>query len=229
MMLVLLHPLGVDHRFWDPVRPYFQPDVITPDLRGGSIDEFAENVLAALAGRRPVDLVGVSLGGLVAQVLAARRPELVRRLVLADTVAVYPSAMRAMWRDRADLVRREGLEPIVGPTEKLWFPAAVAPPAVRAMLLSGDPLAYARSCEALAAADTTALAASITAPTLVACGKDDAPPFRQAVDFFAATIPDATVAWLPGGHGTAYEHPREFVDVVAGFLTSRASRGPAPG
>ncbi|MBL7258550.1 alpha/beta fold hydrolase [Paractinoplanes lichenicola] len=217
MTLVLLHPLGVDHRFWDPVRPYFQPSVVTPDLSGATIEEMA----AAVSLPGPVDLCGVSLGGLVAQVIAARHPSLVRRLILADTVAVYPPAMREMWRSRAALVRAEGLTPILAPTEKLWFTEAAQPSDVsriRALLLSGDPDVYARTCEALAAADTTALVPEIKAPTLLLCGKHDAPPFHQAVDYFTATLPDPTVTWLPGAHATAYEHPAPFADAVAAFL-----------
>ncbi|MCY1137209.1 alpha/beta hydrolase [Actinoplanes sp. Pm04-4] len=215
--LVLLHPLGVDHRFWDPVRSLFEPDLITPDLAGATIEEMADG----LELTEPVDLAGVSLGGLVAQVLASKRPDLVRRLVLVDTVAVYPEAMRRMWRERASLVRREGLAPILDPTQKLWFTEAAPPEAVsrvRALLLSGDPSLYARTCEALAAADTTSLAPGIKAPTLVLCGKHDAPPFHAAADWFAGNLPDVTVTWLPGAHGTAYEHPHAFADAVAAFL-----------
>ncbi|MCO8276694.1 alpha/beta fold hydrolase [Actinoplanes sp. TRM 88003] len=215
--LVLLHPLGVDNRFWDPVRPFFEPDLITPDLHGSTVEEMADG----LDLTEPVDLAGVSLGGLVAQVLAARRPGLVRRLVLVDTVAVYPPAMREMWRQRADFVPREGLSSIIDVTEKLWFTEAASPDAVsrvRALLLSGDVARYARACQALAAADTTELAPAIKAPTLVVCGRHDAPPFHAAVDWFAANLPDVTVTWLPGAHGTAYEHPHAFADAVAGFL-----------
>jgi pimeloyl-ACP methyl ester carboxylesterase len=218
--LVLLHPLGVDHRFWDPVRTYL-PDAIIRDLDGASVAEMADGVEQSLAGFDRVDLAGVSLGGLVAQELAARRPDLVRRLVLADTVAVYPEPMRVMWRERAAAVRRTGLEHIVAPTLALWFSEAAPPDAVsrvRALLLSGDPERYARTCEALAAADTTETAAKIEAPVLVACGKHDAAPFRQATEWFAATLPDATVTWLPGGHATAYEHPEAFVDAVTEFI-----------
>lgn len=221
--LVLLHPLGVNPKFFDPVRDQL-PDSITPELpgpAGATVEYFAGTVEAALAGHQQVDVVGISLGGLVGQVLAARRPDLVRRLVVADAVAVYPEAMRAMWRDRAAGVRRNGLDFVVAPTEALWFTDAAPPEArerVREMLLAGDPDSYARTCEALAAADTTALAPSITCPTLVACGKDDARPFREAVDWFAANLPDASVAWLPGKHATAYEHPRAFAGAVTRFL-----------
>lgn len=235
--LVLLHPLGVDHRFWNPVieaLPGELGDVVVPDLlghgsaplppKGATVEDFADAVERDIAGHGRANLVGVSLGGLVAQVLAARRPDLVERLVLADSVAVYPEVMRAMWRDRAETVRREGLAAVVEPMEALWFSAAFrrdgseAVAGVRRMLLAGDPEGYARTCEALAVADTTGRVAAIAAPLLVACGTDDAPPFRQATEWFAATLPAVTVAWLPGGHATAYEHPQPFADAVVGFL-----------
>ena len=235
--LVLLHPLGVDHRFWEPVRealPTTFGDVVVPDLLGHggaalppedpTVDDFVDAVEKQLDGLERVDLVGVSLGGLVGQVLAARRPELVQRLVVADAVAVYPDAMQQMWRDRAATVRREGLGSVAEPMEQLWFTEpfrraeADRVSAVRELLLSGDPEGYARTCEALATADTSEAARTIGAPVLVLCGLDDAPPFRQAVEWFTASLKDVTAGWLPGGHATAYENPRDFADALVRFL-----------
>ncbi len=90
--------------------------------------------------------------------------------------------------------------------------------AVRALLLAGDPEGYARTCEALAVADTSAAVPSIAAPTLVVCGEADAPPFRMALDWLARSLPDARTAWLSGAHATAYEHPDEFADLLVDFL-----------
>lgn len=235
--VVLLHPLGVDHHFWDPVRaalPGHLGPVLAPDLLGhggaalpepgAGIEAFADEVEEALAGHGPVHLVGVSLGGLVAQVLAARSPGLVERLVLADTVAVYPEPMRAMWRERARVVRDQGVAAVVEAMEALWFSAdfregcADQVSAVRDLLLATDPEGYARTCEALAVADTTTSVASISAQTLVACGRDDAPPFQASVPWLHEQLPDGRTAWLSGGHATAYEHPREFAGMLAGFL-----------
>ncbi|WP_433528426.1 alpha/beta fold hydrolase [Micromonospora sp. CA-263727] len=237
--LVLLHPLGVDHRFWDRVVEALPDTVgtpIVPDLLGhgsaalpppeATVEDFADAVERQLAGEERVDLVGVSLGGLVALTLAARRPHLVRRLVLADTVAVYPEAMQAMWRQRAEVVRREGLAAVVEPMESLWLTEAfrrdeaATATRVRRILLAGDPEGYARTCLALATADTTGLVASVEAPVLVACGVDDALPFRLAARWLGERLPAATVSWLPGRHATAYEHPQPFVDAVCGFLSS---------
>ncbi|WP_148575542.1 alpha/beta fold hydrolase [Nocardioides caldifontis] len=235
--LLLLHPLGVDHRFWDPVRaclPDAMGDVVVPDLLGHggaalppeepSVEAFADAVEKELDGAGQVDVVGVSLGGLVGQVLAARRPDLVRRLVVADAVAVYPAPMQQMWRERAATVRREGLAAVAEPMEQLWFTepfrrdAADQVAAVREVLLAGDPEGYARTCEALATADTSEAARSIAAPVLVLCGEQDAPPFQQAVEWFTAALQDVRAEWLPGGHAAAYENPQPFADALARFL-----------
>ncbi|MGA9746846.1 MAG: alpha/beta fold hydrolase [Nocardioides sp.] len=236
--VVLLHPLGVDHHFWDPVRaalPARLGQVEAPDLLGhgraslptpgAGIEEFADAVEEGLSAHdAPVHLVGVSLGALVAQVVAARSPERVERLVLADGVAVYPGPMRTMWGERAALVRAQGLGAVVEPMEALWFSpdyrvqSSDQVAAVRALLLAGDPEGYARTCEALAVADTSAAVPSIAAPTLVACGEADAPPFRMALDWLARSLPNARTAWLSGAHATAYEHPGEFADLLVEFL-----------
>lgn len=235
--IVMLHPLGVDRRFWEPVRaalPAGLGPVVTPDLLGhgevplpvvgAGIERFADALEADLRGGGPVHLVGVSLGGLVAQVVAARAPELVDRLVLADAVAVYPDAMRSMWRERAGVVRAQGLAAVVEAMEALWFSASYREESpervagVRHLLLENDPEGYARTCEALAVADTTDLLGAITAPTLVACGKDDAPPFRAATEWLADQLSDEPAVWLSGAHATAYEHPEEFAQLLAGFL-----------
>jgi 3-oxoadipate enol-lactonase len=236
--VVLLHPLGVDRSVWQPVQdalPGFR--FLSYDLPGhGSTpapqdrctvedlgDQLADLLRAAEVG--PAHVVGVSLGGLVAQVLAAREPGLVDRLVVVDAVAVYPPAMRDMWRERAALVREKGIEPVVVPTLELWFTAAAlerddaAVRTVRRLLLDADPEGYARACEVLETADTTHLLERITAPTLVVCGEDDAPAFTAAAPALASTIPDARLEWLPEArHAGAVEQPDGLAGLLADFL-----------
>jgi 3-oxoadipate enol-lactonase len=236
--VVLLHPLGVDRTVWRPVQvalPGFR--FLSYDLPGhGSTpapqtrctvqdlsDQLADLLRTADVG--PAHVVGVSLGGLVAQALAARQPELVDHLVVVDAVAAYPAAMRDMWGDRASLVREHGIEPVVEPTLELWFTSGAlerddsAVRAVRRLLLDADPEGYARACEVLESADTTHLLRSITAPTLVVCGEDDAPAFTAAAPRLADSITDARLAWLTGArHAGAVEHPAAFAALLAAFL-----------
>jgi len=193
--VLLLHPLGVDRSFWDGVVPALDgSEVLTYDLPGHgetpvppeqyTIEVLADQArdLLAEAGSARVDVVGVSLGGLVALRLAADNPDLVRRLVVVDAVAVYPEPMREMWRDRAARAPAEGVEPFLDPTLALWFTAgrlAEGGPVVEAArraFLAGDARGYGLACRALEQADVTGVLDRITAPTLVVCGEDDAPP-----------------------------------------------------
>jgi pimeloyl-ACP methyl ester carboxylesterase len=92
--VVLLHALGDDATTWDVFAKAF-PDrhTIALDLRGHgqsprpgiySFDLMVADVLLSLPDVSEMDLVGHSMGGLVASLLAGRHPELVRRLVLED-------------------------------------------------------------------------------------------------------------------------------------------------
>jgi 3-oxoadipate enol-lactonase len=236
--VLLLHPLGVDHSFWDGVVPALEGfEVLTYDFPGHgrtpapekpyTIEDLADQArsLLADAGYARVDVVGVSLGGLVAQRLAADAPDLVRRLVVVDAVAVYPEPMREMWRDRAARAPAEGVEPFLDPTLGLWFTAdrlAEGGPVVeqaRRSFLAGDGTGYALACRALAEVDLTGVLDRITAPTLVVCGEDDAPPFTAAARDFGERLPGARVVWLaPARHAGVLEQPEQFRDALLGFL-----------
>jgi 3-oxoadipate enol-lactonase len=238
--VLLLHPLGVDRSFWDGVVPTLSgSEVLTYDFPGHGdtpapeqpygIAELAVQARQLLtdAGVGPVDVVGVSLGGLVALQLAADTPDLVRRLVVVDAVAVYPEPLRAMWRDRAERAPVEGMEPFVDPTMGLWFtPEALANggplvESVRARLRAADPHGYALACRALERADVTGVLDRIAAPTLVVCGEDDAPPFTAAASDLAARLPGARVEWLaPARHAGVLEQPDQFRAALAGFLAT---------
>jgi pimeloyl-ACP methyl ester carboxylesterase len=102
--LVLLHGVGTTRVVWRQVRPLLAPErlVAAPDLpgfgdsppagRGFALDEVADTLAEGLRDRlrTPFDLLGNSLGGAVACVLAARHPGLVSRLVLAAPAGLSP-------------------------------------------------------------------------------------------------------------------------------------------
>ncbi|CAN5841429.1 3-oxoadipate enol-lactonase [soil metagenome] len=229
---VFLHPLGADRHFWEPVRaalgthPSFSLDLPghggAPMLdRGAGIDELSAVVAAQLVELgTPVHLVGMSLGGLVAQQLAATRPDLIASAYLVDTVPVYPEPMRQMWRDRAATARSEGLASLVDPMVAMWFSAELADAGDSRVLQAcntfreTEPEGYARSCDLLAEVDLRATVAAAVAPTIVVCGEDDAPPFREAADWLASATGAGAVYWLPGRHACAVEVPGNFVSVL---------------
>jgi len=236
--LVLLHCLGVDHRFWDFLSPLADKfSLVRYDLPGHGatpvppIAYGIEQLSAQLAelfrreriGRAHV--AGISLGGLIAQHFAAHHPELVDRLVLMDTTPRYSDELRAMWGVRAATARTEGVAALVPGLLKIWFSDACLakdPPGVRYVrerLSTSSGEGYALACEALAAADLRGDAANIKAPTMVICGDDDIPSFLEAARWLAANIKGAGLEWLPGAkHASVLEQPERTLELLRKFL-----------
>lgn len=237
--VVLLHCLGVDHHLWDaPVAQladrftlirYDFPGHGESSVPDGSyrVEDLSRQLGALLTreGIEQVHVVGISLGGLVAQHFAANAPQRVQRLVLADTTPRYTDDMRRMWAQRAGGARSEGVRSLTGGILKIWFTddmIAANPPAVQYVKdsfarMSGE--GYALACEALAAADLRPLASQIVAPTLVVCGDQDVPSFLDSARWLAENIRTARLEWLePARHASVLEQPDAFTRLLREFL-----------
>ncbi|UED87507.1 alpha/beta fold hydrolase [Streptomyces profundus] len=246
--LVALHPVGLDSRVWELVpglgrlasgRAGTSPSCTALDLRGhGSgpladgppeLERLADDVARTLAawptGPRTV-LVGLSLGGMVAQLTAARHPELVAGLVLADTVAWASPPLRRAVEARAERTLAGGLAAVVDETEERWFsagfrrrhPERVA--RVRGWLAAAEPRAHAWTWRAIGAFDARPALPELRQPTLVVCGGADRSTPPAASRELAALIPGARYAELAGaGHLAPLERPDEFTGLLAEALT----------
>ena len=131
--LVFANSLGTDFRIWDRVLPLLPPGlrVLRYDMRGHGLsdapagDYFMGDLVADAAalmqatGFRDAAFVGLSIGGVVAQGLAAERPDLVKLAVLSNTAAKIGT--EESWRDRMATVRAEGIEAIADRVMQLWF------------------------------------------------------------------------------------------------------------
>ncbi len=237
--VVLLHCLGVDHRLWDftvqrlkgsftLLRYDFPGHGESPVPPGPyTVEQLSaqlEGVLQRI-GVASAAVVGISLGGLVAQHFAATQPAKVRQLVLTDTTPQYTDELRAMWAQRAATARAQGASALLEGVLKIWLTdefRAAHPEAVRYVRegfarTPGE--GYALACEALAAAALRPLAATIKSPTLVICGDQDIPSFQEAARWLAATIPQARLEWLrPAKHASVLEQPEAFARLLEGFL-----------
>lgn len=187
--LVLLHSLGTCAALWEKQVAELASErfVICPEFRGhGLSDEsagpvtceaLAEDVLAIIDAMEVADfaLVGISLGGVVAQIVAGRAGARVSGLAVFDSYV--QSLNPQMWRDRAAKIRADGLASIAPGVLKVWMTEADATTvdgAGMARILavaSGE--GYAACCDALANADNREIAAQITCPTVVAVGAED--------------------------------------------------------
>ncbi|MGI5201764.1 3-oxoadipate enol-lactonase [Spirillospora sp. CA-108201] len=234
--VVVLGPsLGTSMDLWLPQLPALTRAwrVLRYDLPGHggapspdgpfTVDDLADGIAALLdvLGVDRAAYAGVSLGGAVGTALALRAPERVASLILCCTSPRFGDP--GPWRERAELVRREGVGPVADGAAARWFTPSFtgADPYVE-MLRSTDPEGYAGCCDALASFDATARLAGIRAPALVVAGARDVPtPPRGHADRLAAGIPDARLAVVEGaGHLANAERPAE----VTGAITAHLDR-----
>lgn len=191
--------------------------------------EFVKHVLVFVGVSR-VHVVGHSLGTIVAMHLAASMPAMVRSLCLFGPLLAPPDSARDAIRARGKKARDEGVpgmqliadavqQATTSSETKQRRPSAIA--YVRESLMRQDADAYARTCDALAAAQAAETSA-IDCPMLLITGDEDvvAPP--QAVRQMASKISGARVEVLRGcGHWTPVEKPEECSDLLRRFLNQR--------
>lgn len=229
--------LGTTMAMWDALVPALRGRYrcLRYDTRGHgrSMTRDAVATIADLAadlaglldalGIAQVHVVGLSLGGMTAQALAAASPDRVASLTLMATSAFMPSEQS--WNERAAIVRAEGMAPLVEATMGRWFTADFAASAperiarVREAFLVNDPAGYAVACAAIGQMDLRPDLAAITAPTLVIAGRDDsATPVAMAQEI-CDRIAQAELVILPrAAHLLAVERPEATAAYLLAFL-----------
>jgi len=236
--LLLLHSLGTTGHIWDAQAEALAHGwrVIRPDLRGHglttvtpgpySIEGLARDALAVLdaLGVGRAHVAGISIGGLVAQALAAEAPARVRSLMLLDTALAIPPP--ATWHERATIVRGQGMAPLVEPVAARWVtPAALQAPftqGLRAMLRRTDPEGYAGAAEAIAAADLTASTRRLRLPTLILVGDGDQSTPISSAEALRDAIPGARLQVIPdAAHIPTVERPEAVTAAMKAFLATQ--------
>ncbi len=142
--LVMLHCLGMTHHLWDCLGGLADRfELIAYNLPGHGetalpaapygIAELSAQLAGVLrlAGIARAHVMGISLGGLVAQHFAATCPAMVDKLVLLDTTPRYTDAARANWAVRAAAARRDGPASLLPMILKIWFTGPSSPPVPR--------------------------------------------------------------------------------------------------
>lgn len=237
--LVLVHCLGVDRRLWDIAAAGLTSDftLVSYDLPGHGetpvpgnayrVEDLSLQLAGALdrGGLKRVHLAGISLGGCVAQHLAATRPGRVDRLMLIDTTPRYPDEQRKGWGERAAIARTKGVPAMIDMLINIWFTPAFAASGAPAVAyvrecftrIPGE--GYAKACEALAEVDLTSLAPKIKAPTLIVIGEQDLPAFHESAKWLAQNIAGSRkVVLAPARHASILEQPEEFSEAARAFL-----------
>jgi pimeloyl-ACP methyl ester carboxylesterase len=218
--------------------------VILVDLRGvggsggttpDNVEAMAEDAVAFLEALElnTVDLLGFSLGGAVAQVIVERRPDLVRRIILAGTVPAGdqgPAATGAVLQAAMEKAGAEGKHP----KHFLFFsPTANSQAAADAFLARLDERTADRDAPVTnetIGAQITALAkweqsassaglANVDKPVLVVNGDDDTMLPTIGSFHLAQLLPDAELSIYPdSGHGGIFQYHELFVAQALEFL-----------
>ena len=236
--LLLVHSLGTSLHVWDAQIEQLARGfrVVRFDVRGHglselspapyTLDDLADDALAVLdaCGIAVAHVGGVSIGGMVAQAVAARAPARVASLVLCDTALALPPP--EMWRARAATVRTEGVAAIADATLARWVsPAFATTPAgrgLRAMLLRTHPEGYAAAAEVLAAADLSRTTPGLRVPTTVIVGELDPSTPVASAEALRDAIPGARLVVIPGGaHLPLVELPDAVTAAIVDVLTPR--------
>jgi (E)-2-((N-methylformamido)methylene)succinate hydrolase len=236
--VALVHGVGADLASWDRVaeRLSNQFTVVRADLRGQGkssriesckMADFVGDLVAVLDafGLEAIDLVGFSLGGLIAQWFALEHPGRVNRLVLVSTVAERTPAERARVLERADKVRDEGIASVVSAAEDRWFTPAfkAANPEKVALRLSqlkaNDHRSYAAAYRVFAEADENVNLAAIRHPTLVVTGENDIGSNARMARRMHEAIVGSRLVILPElRHSVLMEAPDVIADLLLDFL-----------
>ncbi len=238
--VLLLHPLAMAGAVWDPLARDLAAagyQVVAPDARGhgGSAWDGGGFTVADLAadaaaiteelGIGPTHVVGLSMGGSTAIVLAATRPDLVGRLLLADTTACYGPGRRDSWAERARKATGVPREKQLEFQLDRWFtgdfpcrnPEEVA--RVTRIFLATDSRAHAAACRALGDLDATDLLPRIMAPTLVLVGEDDYATPPAMARTIANAVPGARLLVVPGARHFGLIERRDLWPLVVAHLT----------
>lgn len=238
-VIAFSNSLGTDFRIWDGVVEALgeQFRTIRYDKRGHGLstcppspytmDEHVGDFAALLdhVGVGNAIIVGLSVGGLIAQGLTAARPGLARAVVLCDTA--HKIMTDEIWNQRIAAVEADGLEALADGTMERWFSngfratetAALA--GSRNMLVRTPEAGYVGTCVAIRETDYTAVAKAINVPVLCVVGDEDGATPPDVVRATSEIIPGAKFIIIEGaGHLPCVEKPATLAGHITEFLSA---------
>jgi 3-oxoadipate enol-lactonase len=190
-----------------------------------SFDLLVADVVALLDGLsiKRAHFAGLSMGGVTALFLAQRHPQRFDRIIACDCAPASSPASAQQWKERIELVSKDGIGALAEPTIARWFPpefvATKAPvlDKIRQMIRSTPIAGFSGCAQALSDYDLRPALAGIDRRTLLIVGTKDATlgGIRQIKEAIRGS---ALVELEGAGHICNVEQPAAFSRAVRDFL-----------
>ncbi len=233
------HCLAGSSGIWDaqviPLREKFR--VLRFDTRGHGSSEASEGsyTMEMLAddafgllehvGIERVHFMGISMGGMIGQVLALRHPECIESLILCDTACRIPGEAAPEWDERIEAVSRHGMSAVVEGTLERWLspdfqtnsPATTE--RIREIVLNTQPAGFIGCSQAIKNFDKAEEIRNISAPALVMVGENDPGTPVENARLIHNSLRSSELAVLPHAyHLSNIEAADEFNRRLMNFL-----------
>ncbi|KMZ12115.1 Beta-ketoadipate enol-lactone hydrolase [Candidatus Burkholderia humilis] len=238
LWLTFIHQLAGDHSVWDQMAGYFRNSytVLRYDLRGHgdttissdsfTIDDLADDLAQLLdkLGAPSTHVVGLSIGGMIAQTLAANHEDKVDSLTVVGAPAFIPEDARPTFRQRADSVRKNGTASIVDATLERWFTPDFRRAHPEVVEQIGETIArtpaegFARAAEAVSTFDLCAKLPNVGKRMLVVAGAQDVGTPPAASKVIAETVKGAQFELIDAAHLSPVEQSQRFSALLDSFL-----------
>ena len=236
---LFINSLGTDFRIWDSVVATLQPhgNILLFDKRGhglsdnaddtNGLKDYLDDVVALLQYLviKKVNVIGLSIGGMIAQLLAHYHSEMIDKLILCDTRSKIADA--EFWNARIQQVESVGLSGISNGVMLRWFPHSFHqqfPERVsgyRNMLERCSPKGYIQACAAIRDADLTDKSKRIKLPTLCIVGSEDLSTTPAEVKNLADLIEGSTFLVIQGsGHIPCVDNPKMLSNRILEFINT---------
>ena len=239
--VLLLHAVSLDLTYWEAQFAVLSQthEIIAFDWPGHgrstllppaevSFTNLAKTVAAVIdqTVQKPVHLVGLSMGSMVAQHVALDHPELVRSLCLIGSACTFADPARQALRERAAAIRQGGMAAVVQASMERWFAPEFRrrrPDVIdRASksVLTNEPAVQAAFWDMIAALDTQGRLDELRCPTLVLTGAEDPSTPPAAAQMIGERIRGARVEIIPGAsHMVTLEAPEVVTGLLETFFT----------
>ncbi|WP_169568556.1 3-oxoadipate enol-lactonase [Sneathiella limimaris] len=241
-VIVFANSLGTDFRIWDAIVEGMSGSCsfLLYDKRGHGLssegsppykmeDHIADvEALIEHVGLRDVLICGLSVGGMIAQGISLKRPDLIKAAVLCDTGHKIGTA--DMWQERIAGLEAGGLEPMVDAIMERWFTESFRREdnpvfqGCKSMLARQNLGGYIGTCHALRDADFTNELSNLKMPVLCVVGDQDLSTPPELVRELCGLIEGAELLEIKdAGHIPCVEQPAQLIAGLSSFLQKHLS------